>query len=280
MFFNDMKSINDTVVGKLNIKTKTLILNNETFPIELGVGEIVFTDKTDTSIRADGFVVDELASRPVKQIIATIGSIVVAQGFPTAPRPDIALALGPNAKRSGFSITIPIKPEQYGESIRIFAITRDGRATQLASSSQWIDGVPISESFGMVKSDHIMINNKVYPIRERTAGSIELAIPIHHGYQINGWAADTKANTRVSAIIAAIGPHIIAKGITTIDREDIRQTIAPLAKTTGFNMVIPLNEDQLKGQSKIQLFALMSDGVASPLQSNLDNNLFKNITMP
>lgn len=269
MTFEDIETTSDSFNGTLNVQSKSLLLNEKTYPIRLGVGEVVLTDRTENSLRADGWTVDEIAKQPVKQIIATIGDKIGAQWFPTAPRDDIEMALGKQTKRSGFSISIPLKPEQSNEPIRIFAIMRDGSATQLTSSSPEVEGIPIQDDLGKIQSDKIIMNGITYHIVNRFAGSIESANPIYHAYQMNGWVVDVKAHAPVIAIIASIDSHVIAKSIPTIDRKDINDPITTGIKPIGFSIIIPLSDEQIKHPGIIKLYAVMADNVASPLNTHL-----------
>ncbi|RDI48128.1 hypothetical protein [Aquicella lusitana] len=265
MDFEEAKTISDTVSGTLNASDMTLTVNGRKHPIVLGVGSVSIADKQGGFLSASGWAADETARRRVSQLVATIGSSVIAQGFPTVKRPDINLALGKNTVSSGFNIQIPLESGKESEPIRVFALMQDGRAVQLTSEISLIDGAPL-RSLGRVKADKLVINNRAYPIAKGTAGLIEGIIPTPYGYSVNGWAADVKAHRPVVAIIAAIGSEIVAKSLPSITRDDI--TAVPKTIPSGFLINVPLRADQVNNHEQMRLYALMADGVVSPLVPN------------
>jgi hypothetical protein len=105
-----------------------------------GVGDVTYLDDQGSSFFASGWAVDEIEKRRVRNLIATIGSSVVARGFVTVDREE-GLKYGNNAKRSGFAMSIPLVNRKDSEPIRIFALMKDGRAVQLASQIKQIEGV-------------------------------------------------------------------------------------------------------------------------------------------
>lgn len=276
--FEDSKTIPDTITGTLNIPEKTLILDGVPHPILLGVGEVVFVEQKKAAIVANGWVVDEIEKNHVRKVVATIGNTVVAQGFATVIRPDIELAIGKKDIPSGFAMEIPLNTWNRSDPIRIFALMKDDRVVQTTSQTSLIDGMPVV-SLGKVDDQTLTVSKKVFPIVKRIAGSIEGVIPIAHGYSVSGWAMDAKANSAVTAIIATLGPNIIAKTIPTTNRDDITQ-LTPGAKPSGFLMNIPFDANLNHDNYQIQLFALMADGIVAPLASNFNavtHGVFKNL---
>lgn len=280
--FEDAKKNTGIVSGTLNAPAMTLSVNGHTYPIVLGIGVIEYTTEQNNSLTACGWVVDEKAKRNVKQLIATIGSSVVAQGFTIGIQEDVSLAFDKNIS-GAFAMEIPLKTRRHSEPIRIFAVMKDGRAVQLTSKSPQIDGQPLTKSLGYTHNNNLIIDKKNYPIVKRISGSIERTKPIPHGYTVNGWAYDIKANKPATAVIAVSGSTIVAKGLPTINREDISKNFNHKISRSGFSMVVPLRDDEKNGKSQVRLFALMSDGVVSPLSSSFEestSDVFKNVELP
>lgn len=138
--FEAAKLNKDIISGTLDIKTKTLTVDDRKHPIVNGVGEVSFTTRQGSMLQASGWAIDNLKNTHVSQLVATIGSTVVARSFATVDRQDIADKYGKNTIRSGFAISIPLNTWDRSQLIRIFAVMKDGRAVQLASKDKNITG--------------------------------------------------------------------------------------------------------------------------------------------
>ncbi len=140
--FEEAKTFTDPINGMLDLQKKLIMVDGRKHSIVLnrgqGIGEVTLLDDRGSDFFASGWAVDEAEKRRVRQLIATIGSSVVARGFATVDREDIGLKYGNMAKRSGFAITIPLINWNHVDPIRIFALMKDGRAVQLASSVKQI----------------------------------------------------------------------------------------------------------------------------------------------
>lgn len=260
--FEEAKTMTDTVTGTLNPSAMTLTVNGKQHPILLGVGAASIADKQGNNLSVSGWVADEIAKRRASQLIATIGTTVVAQGFPTAIRDDISLGLGKGFIPTGFNLQIPLNTWNGSEPIRVFAIMKNGRAVQLTSETPLVDGVSVGQS-DIIKSNKIIINNKIYPIVKRNAGMVEGLIPTSYDYSINGWAADMKTHTPVTAIVAVVDSKIVAKSLPTILRDNLSGF--PKDKPAGFLMNVPLTAKQLHDHVQASFYALMADGTAASL---------------
>lgn len=265
--FEDAKAATDLISGELNIPAKTLLVNGVSHPILLGEGEVSFTDDHQSSIAASGWAVDEIKKRPIRLLVATIGTSVVAQGYPSVNRPDFELGFNKKGLASGCSIEIPLGKKSGSDLIRVFAIMQDGRAVQLASEAKLISGWPVAAPLGTVKVHELIIGNKTYPIANYSAGSIDqiLLTPSGQSYRVDGWAVDKKSNGSVLAIIAANESQIVAKIVPTIIRKD-HKTRLTLNRPTGFTMLVPVNNEQHQVKPRLRLFALLADGQVSPLK--------------
>jgi hypothetical protein len=132
---------------------------------------------------------------------------------------------------------------------------------------------------GSVQGDKLILNNKIYPIVFRTAGSIDGVRLSKLGYNVTGWAADLKANKSVQAIIAVEGSTVIGMTLPTVDRDDIVNGLGTGLRLSGFSMNLAVKGHDIHN-SQVRLFALMADGVASPLASYFEESthgLFKNV---
>lgn len=270
MNFEDAKLAPDSISGNLNLVEKALTLNGEKHPIALGEGEVAFTKASNASLNASGWAVDEMGKRPPRLLVATIGNSVVAQGYASVKRPDLAAGFNNKELTSGFSIEIPLKQPTSSEPIRVFALMHDGRAVQLVSEAKLIDGKLAAGPLGVVKAHQLVIGKKIYPVADYFAGSVDkISItPSGQSYRVDGWAVDAKAKDSVLAIIAATGSDIVAKSIPTIMRQDLAQNKLLNSRPIGFSMLVPLDAKRLHEKETIQLFALVSGGHAVPLKKS------------
>ncbi len=260
--FEAMKTRTDTVSGTLDTSRMILSVNGHDHPIVLGIGSILFADKQDNNLSTSGWTLDELINQRTTQLIATIGSTVVAQGFPTVIKDDMDLAFGRRFIPTHFNIQIPLNSWNGSEPIRVFALMQDGRAVQLTSEVPLINGIPVGQ-LGRMKKKKLFIANKSYLIINRKGGVIENLTPTSFDYSISGWAADMKAHAPVTAIVAVVNSKIVAKSLPTIYRDNLAGF--PKNKPAGFLMNVPLTAEQLSSHVAANFYALLTDGTAAPL---------------
>ncbi len=237
--------------GIIDEKKMALMINGVAHPIVLGVGEVSIADKQANAILASGWAIDELAKKSVK-LVATIGSSIVSEGYPSVERTDIEIALGVPKILSGFALGVPLATWDGKAPIRVFALMRDGRAVQLVSNETLITSLPIAGSFGELLAHQLVIDNKIYPLAAQTNGHIEQQIPIAQGYSVYGKLDD--ANT-TNAIIAVVGTKVVAKTLLTVKEQD--------DKADKFIMSVPVSEAQKNSHAPMKFFVLMANGVAA-----------------
>jgi hypothetical protein len=76
-----------------------------------------------------GWAVDKATEAPATRILAVTGGHVVASAAPSLPRSDVVKALlDPSALESGFTISIPVSPQERPE---LFALNADGSVSPL-----------------------------------------------------------------------------------------------------------------------------------------------------
>lgn len=261
MDFADAKLVTDSLSGNLDPKTNSLFINGNKYFLALGEGEVAFANKTMNTLSVSGWTVDEIAKRPPSFIIATKGNVIVAQGYTSTKRPDLALSFNNKELNTWFTIDIPFSKGPPDEPIRIFALMHDGRAVQLVSESKLIDGVTIARPLGTVRKNELIIGKKIYPISNYYAGSIEKRIhtPSGQSDRIIGSAFDLKNRTAVLALFAARDSEVVAKSVPTILKKQL----------TGFSMLVPLDKNTTHIQKKIHIFALMRDGHVAPLKNSI-----------
>ena len=84
---------------------------------------------------------------------------------------------------------------------------------------------------------------------------------------VSGWAVDEKNKRRVRQLIATVGNKVVSRGFVTVDRADIALIYGQLALRSGFAITIPIKDRH--GSEAIRIFALMKDGHAAQLSSNI-----------
>jgi hypothetical protein len=101
-------------------------------PEELREAVAVPFRRTEGVITANGWAVDRAAAAPAKEVVAAVGSRVVARATPSANRADIAGRLEREGyARSGFTMLIPGSASL--EELRFFVLTRSGEARELGT---------------------------------------------------------------------------------------------------------------------------------------------------
>lgn len=265
--------------GTLDIQKLELSEGGKVYPVSSGTGvvELGYRDKGVLVIA--GWAIDSATKRPVEAVVATQGSNVVAKWLPTTGRTDVQQRYGRTPMPEGFSMRLPVDPEQVSSSapIRIFALTRDGVARQLSSGIANVSGSFIPSMTHAVQNGALtdlgtlVLDGKTYAVVTRIAGSLESIDATAFGYRVRGWAADKLANRPVKAIVATVGSKVVSKSNAAFDRLEIEQGIAAGAKPAGFEIevYVPTTTTQLQS---IRIFGLMADGVAVPLAAGLSGN--------
>jgi hypothetical protein len=82
-----------------------------------------------------GWAADHKENRPAKAIVAVIGDQIVARTLAAARRIDIEGGIGSGINPAGFTMDVRKRGNLPTESepIRVFALTADGHAVQLAA---------------------------------------------------------------------------------------------------------------------------------------------------
>jgi hypothetical protein len=92
-----------------------------------------------------GWAVDLAASAPAQEVVAALGSRVVARASPSSDRADIAGQLQDQRyARSGFTVTIPGSARL--ERLRFFVLTRSGEARELGYGTSLAPTTPVPKT--------------------------------------------------------------------------------------------------------------------------------------
>ena len=79
-----------------------------------------------------GWAADHVAGKPAAEVVAAVGTLVVARIPVSGDRPDVATYFKqPGLRHSGFSAVIRLRPEWIA-GLHLYGITRGGTATELA----------------------------------------------------------------------------------------------------------------------------------------------------
>ena len=122
-------------IGRL--EKAQLAVEGTTYPIVRRIGgAIERAVEIGDRIELHGWAADVVANRPVIAIFAIMGTDIIARVAPTSRRFDIEQGLGSGISPAGFRISFAAPKAKPGQdlSIRVFALTFDGQAVQLASS--------------------------------------------------------------------------------------------------------------------------------------------------
>lgn len=86
-------------------------------------------------IEIHGWAIDHANGRPAMAVVAVIGDTVIARVTPDQRRIDIEKGISNGANPAGFSLIVPLraKPGASPPTIRLFALTHDGKAVQIAA---------------------------------------------------------------------------------------------------------------------------------------------------
>ncbi len=227
-----------------------------------------------------GWAADLANGRPAEAVVAAIGERVVTKWFPGTIRVDNEAIYGRGIRPSNFVMRVNGVLPADASLLRVFALMKDGRAVQLFSTNPLVAGSFVSlPVIGEVNGETLSIDGSDYAIVERMAGSLEMATAAYPGFVVRGWAADRKANRPVSALVAAVGSTLVARSEPTVIRPDIEAGIAGGARPAGFVIAVPPGPHP----GTIRIFALMADGTAAQLASQLADSTggaFANATMP
>jgi hypothetical protein len=268
-----------TATGAIDVERRSLIVDGVVHPIvseSAGVVETVVRNSDHMVI--SGWAADIRSHRTAEAIIGTVDSAVVTKWFTGTPRVDNEALYGRDIRPSNFVMRVPGAPPDPS-LIRIFAVMRDGRAVQIPSTNPLVTGSAVLSVAGEIDREILRIGGRIYPITPRMAGSLESATVAYPGYLVRGWAVDRVANGPVATIVATAGNSIVAQVAPTILRPDVEQGVAPGARPAGFAVHIPVTEHV----ATIRVFALMADGVAVQLASQLGQSTggaFANLTLP
>ncbi len=129
----------------LDLNDRKLTLQGRSYPIVKRLaGSVEYAGMDKTGYFIGGWAVDIKANKPVFAVVATIGNTVVGMEKPSIVREDIAQGVASGAALAGFSMTLPVDFKENGiaELVRLFGLTEDGVAVQLASNLAATHGVP------------------------------------------------------------------------------------------------------------------------------------------
>jgi hypothetical protein len=147
-------------------------------PEKIGQAVTVPFRPTEGVATAAGWGVDLAALAPAEQVVAALGSRVVARATPASDRVDVAGELGDQRYlRSGFRMTIPSAGPL--ERLRFFVLTRSGEARELLYDPD--SGLaPATSVPGRISSE----GRSFRVVSDGRYGEIETAIPERHTYSL------------------------------------------------------------------------------------------------
>jgi hypothetical protein len=185
---------------------------------EIGQAVTVPFRPTEGVATAAGWGIDLGATAPAREVVAVIGSRVVARATPASDRVDIAGKLADQRYlRSGFTMTIP-SPGPL-ERVRFFVLTRSGEARELAydPDSGLAPTTPVPKRLTSEGRSFRVASDGTY-------GEIETAIPERHTYSLE---VPPQAGRRFSWLEFRTGSPFLVNllGVTDQRGEGIR-TIA------------------------------------------------------
>ena len=116
-------------------EASAVIVNGRSYPIVRRVGGAVesMTDLCNF-VELSGWAADHAANAPAVEVIAAINSEIVARTEPETRRADIEQGFGHGIMPAGFTMLVPVDRHAGPRTIRVFALTRDGCAVQLAAA--------------------------------------------------------------------------------------------------------------------------------------------------
>ncbi len=95
-----------------------------------------------------GWATDGVGQAGAEAVLAFSGRRLLAAGWPTAPRPDVAKAYGSRAILSGYALTVPItRSHDLPSRLRVFALVRS-RASELEPTPRAHDAIRRGASKG------------------------------------------------------------------------------------------------------------------------------------
>lgn len=267
--------------GILDMAGKEMWVGVERYPITPGFsGTVEIVARNADHFVLSGWAADLANGRPAEAVVAAIGERVVTKWFPGTIRMDNEAIYGPGIRPSNFVMRVSGVLPADASLLRVFALMKDGSAVQLFSTNPLVAGSFISlPVIGEVNGETLSIGGGDYAIVKRMAGSLEMATAAYPGFVVRGWAADLKANRPVSALVAAVGSTLVARAAPAMARADIEANVSAGARPAGFVINVPVGRDA----GKIRIFALMADGTAAQLASQLADSTggaFANATMP
>jgi len=97
-----------------------------------GIGAGVHT--APDQVYVTGWAGDPNARKAAREVVATVDGKVVGRTVPRLPRPDL-LAYGPTSSfgQAGFQMQVPVA---RGKSLRLFAVSRSGRTSEIVSQGK------------------------------------------------------------------------------------------------------------------------------------------------
>lgn len=118
-----------------HIEDDAVVIDGRSYPIVRRIGGAVeATADIYRGVELTGWAADHVANRPAVAIIAAVDGNIVARSEPTTRRSDIEQGIGSGIIPAGFTMAVPVPRRAAPAAIRVFALTADGHAVQLASN--------------------------------------------------------------------------------------------------------------------------------------------------
>jgi hypothetical protein len=118
------------------VEAERVRLGDEVFPIASRIGgSLERMAEDEDELEVFGWAADHLNNKPAQAILIAVGDAIVARAAPDGVRADIEAGIGSGVRPAGFSIRASLNlPGPSPKRIRVYALTADGKAVQIASS--------------------------------------------------------------------------------------------------------------------------------------------------
>lgn len=198
-------------------------------------------------------------------------------------RPDVAAALGPDARNSGWFVSTRADPEAVGRhGLTVFVVFREEPAGAAVASRLDVHHWPLPGGPGEAGILHISDGRKL-PI-ERLGGGLEGAVDelaaVNGEYLLSGWAADVAGGEAPRRIVVYRDGGFLAAAGLDQRRPDVADRFADTGLLrTGFRLTVPAVQSRAGAGSSLSMdaaereafarghrvFALLGRGVALEL---------------
>jgi hypothetical protein len=188
-------------------------------------------------------VVDETSEHPITAGIS---------------RPDVAASLDdPKAVESGFSATVPTVDLADGEHALAIVASSDGARQAVAHARFALSAaVPLAN---LEKGQGCIDSWTGEEGRTELIRSTPLRVPRNQVIRIDGWAADTVAQSAAVAAFALIGEHVV-QAAYGFERPDVARELGEHHEYCGFSASFPGRYASPSGTT-LRIVLLAADGV-------------------